>query len=77
MTVIATVDPGHGSPLHVTYRVSAIGSTDAAEQAKAEARLTMRIKTLGGISLAPNQTYTDERRERLDWDVVLVVRPRE
>jgi hypothetical protein len=76
MTAIATEDPGTGGPLHVTFRVSAIGSTDAADQAKAEARAGgMKIRTLGWIKLVEGQTYDNVFRERLSWDVLLVVRP--
>lgn len=76
MTAIATEDPGTGGPLHVTFRVDAVGSTDAADQAKAEARSAgMRIRTLGWIKLVEGQRYENAFRERLTWDVLLVVRP--
>jgi hypothetical protein len=76
VSVVVTEDQGTGGPLHVTFRVDAIGSTDAADQAKAEARAGgMKIRTLGWIKLVEGQTYENAFRERLSWDVLLVVRP--
>jgi hypothetical protein len=35
----------------------------------------MKIRTLGWIKLVEGQTYENAFRERLSWDVLLVVRP--
>lgn len=72
--IVATKDAGLGGPLHVTFRVSAIGSTDAAYQAKAEARSSgYRVKTL--IAYAPAASDEPSRTDRADWYVTLAVRP--
>lgn len=76
MTIVRT-EPGvpAGAPDRVTFQVSAIGSTDAAYQAKLEARAAgYRVRTMGRMELAVGQTYIDEHHDRLDWNVELVVR---
>jgi hypothetical protein len=76
MSIVSTDDPGFGSPLRVVFLVDAIGSTDAAQHAKSEAREHgYRVKTMGWIRLDHDVPGSDERRERMQWLVMLCVRP--
>ena len=61
---------------HVEYRLSAIGSTDAADQAKRRARADgYRVRTVASIRLAADvPAPADPRRERGSWVVTLAVR---
>lgn len=76
MSVVSVTDVGYGAPLRITFRVSAIGSTDAAEQAKIEARSRgYKVKTLGRIMPGQNIAGWSWKTERGDWLVELVCRP--
>jgi hypothetical protein len=76
MSIITNIEPGtNGTPAHVTFRVSAIGSTDAATEAKRQAREDgWRTKTLIGISLV-GPSNGSERTAVRDWLVTLAARP--
>lgn len=74
---IVDITPGspEGAPAHVTFRVWAVGSTDAADKAKREARESgWRTKTLGRVDLVGPADGT-ERTALREWDVMLVARP--
>jgi hypothetical protein len=77
VSIVSVTDPGFESPLRVVFQVTATGSTDAADQAKREAREAgYRIKTLGWIDLVnkvPGPDF-DARRDEADWLVMLCVR---
>jgi len=78
MSIQVVEDPGFESPLRVTFQVTATGSTDAADQAKREAREAgYKVKTLGWISLADPADHQriDVHREPTEWRVQLIVRP--
>lgn len=61
---------------HIEVRVSAIGSTDAVDQAKKEARLHgHRVQTVASVRLAADvPAPADWHRERGSWVVTLAVR---
>lgn len=60
----------------IVLTVHAIDSTDAQERAKALARTKgYRVLTVARVSLVLGQTYSDDRREALAWEVALAVRP--
>jgi hypothetical protein len=67
-----TIDTG---PRHIVVPITAIGSTDAIERAKAYARdRGYRLRTVCSVQLVEGQAYTDSGRERLTWVVELAVR---
>ena len=60
----------------IVLTVHARGSTDASERAKALARVKgYRVVTVASIRLVLGQTFVDDRREELAWEVALAVRP--
>jgi len=64
----------------VTYRVHAIGSTDAADQAKRRAREAgLRVQTVASIRLTtPGHKHGfDPSRQSASWTVTLAVRASE
>lgn len=64
-------------PQRVTFRVWAIGTTDAAEQAAIEAhKAGYRIKARPCSLRQITPHVRDNRRERLEWDVTLERRAR-
>lgn len=58
-----------------TFRVTAIGSTDAAEQGKRAARLAgFHVRTLSRIELVTTgMSLHALRHERAEWDVTVAV----
>jgi hypothetical protein len=76
MSIITNIEPGYGGgPAHVTFRVSAIGSTDAFEKAKSQARAEgWRVKTVSHIThVGPCDQH--ERTTVRDWLVTLAAWP--
>ena len=66
---------GEPQPRHIVIPVTAIGSTDASDRAKAVARERgYRVRTVARIELVEGQAYRDARTERLTWLVELAVR---
>ena len=72
---IKEIVPGSTGTHRVTFAVTAIGSTDAAERAKREARESgWRTKTLARIDLVGPPDGT-ERSQVREWLVTLIARP--